>query len=265
MPSDVAANDPDRGGRVITLMPVGTGAAFGDAGDVQSSYLLRAGDRAVVLDLGSGAVSALAHHLPPEDLDAVVISHAHPDHCVDLFGLHVRMAWGPGQGRVIPVFGPEGLAGRLAAFSDSEPWPAQQGLRMEVLSPGSGEVDLGGGVRLLHREVPHLPPTHALRVEHGGSALCYSADCGPDDALVRLAHGCDVLLCECTFGPDPVPEGVPHLNGRHAGDIARRAGVGRLLLTHRQPGHDPDAALAQAREAFGGRVDWARPGREVRL
>ena len=248
MPPDAGANDPDRAGQVITLVPVGTGAAFGAAGDVQSCYLVWAGDRAIVMEL-----------------DAVVISHAHPDHCVDLFGLHVRMAWGPGQGRVIPVYGPDGLAWRLAAFSGSEPWQPQQGLRMEVLAAGAGEVDLGGGVTLRHREVPHLPPTHALRVEHGGSALCYSADCGPGDALVQLAHGCDVLVCECTFGADPVPEGVPHLNGRGAGDIARRAGGGRLLLTHLQPGHDPDVALAQARQAFGGPVEWARPGGEVRL
>lgn len=248
---------------MIRLVPVGTGAAFGDPGEVQSSYLVLAGPRRIVLDLGSGSLAALARHMPPEDLDAVVISHLHPDHCVDLFGLHVRMEWGPGRGRVIPVFGPPALGGRLAAFGAGEVWRPEQGLHLHPLEDGGGVLDLGDGVVLRHAEVPHLPPTHAVRVEHGGRALVYGADCGPDDALVDLATGADVLICECTFGADPVPEGVAHLDAHGAGALARRAGVGRLLLTHIQPDHDRDRALAVAGAAFGGPTAWARPGVEV--
>ncbi|MEQ9335657.1 MAG: MBL fold metallo-hydrolase, partial [Miltoncostaeaceae bacterium] len=225
--------------------------------------LVLAGPRRIVLDLGSGSLSALARHMAPEDLDAVVISHLHPDHCVDLFGLHVRMQWGPGRGRVIPVHGPPALAARLAAFADGERWRPEDGLDLRPHPGGGGTVDLGDGVLLRHREVPHLPPTHAVRVEAGGRALVYGADCAPDDALVELAAGADVLVCECTFGADPVPAEVPHLPAEAAGSIARRAGVGRLLLTHMQLGHDRGRALAVAAEAFGGPVAWAEDGVEV--
>lgn len=265
MAGDAQATQRPRIPHVIELIPVGTGAAFGAAGEAQSGYLVRAAGRAVLLDCGSGVLASLAHHMPPEDLDLVVISHLHPDHCVDLFGLHVRMAWGPGAGRVIPVAGPPALADRLAAFSDSEPWPEHQGLRFGALAAGGGTMDLGDGLLLRHAEVPHLPPTHAVRVDAGGSSLVYGADCAPNDALVDLAAGADVLICECTFGADPVPPGLPHLDATAAGRMAARAGVGRLMLTHCQPGHDRDAALDAAAAAFGGAVEWARPGAAVIL
>lgn len=265
MRGDADATDRDRIGRVIELIPVGTGAAFGAPGEIQSGYLVRAAGRSILLDCGAGVLSALAHRLPPEELDLVVISHLHPDHCVDLFGLHVRMAWGPGAGRTITVLGPPELPARLAAFTGSGPWPEEQGLRFEALAAGEGIRDLGDGLVLRHAEVPHLPPTHAIRVEAGGRALVYGADCAPNDALVALATGADLLILECTFGADPVPEGVPHLEAAEAGVMASRAGVGRLLLTHCQPGHDRDLALAVAAGAFGGPVEWARPGVAVTL
>jgi len=136
-------------------------------------------------------------------------------------------------------------------------------MRFEDLAPGEGRIDLGDDLVLRHREVPHLPPTHAVRLDYAGASVCLGADCGPNTALADLAAGCDVLVCECTFGDAPVPEGVPHLNGRAAGEIAARAGARRLVLVHGQPEFDREAAVAQAREAFGGPVSWARQGEEI--
>lgn len=248
---------------VIGLLPVGTAAAFGAVGEAQSGYLVEAGGVAVMIDMGSGALAALACHRPPEDIDLVVITHMHADHCVDLMGLRVHMRWGPGAGRAMPVLAPPELPARLGAFSGEAPWGAGEGLAFEAFPAGAGRREIAPGVVLSHAEVPHLPPTHAVRIDHDGASLCFGADCAPSDALVELAHGCDVLMLECAFGPDPVPAGVPHLNADAAGALARRAAAGRLLLTHCQGGHDRDAALARARDAFGGPVDWARPGERV--
>jgi ribonuclease BN (tRNA processing enzyme) len=98
-----------------------------------------------------------------------------------------------------------------------------------------------------------------MRVEHDGRSLVFSGDTGPTDALVTLAQGADLLLCEASFveGADNGP-GL-HLTGRQAGDHAQRAGVGRLLLTHIPPWRDPDRALAEATPAFDGPVELARP------
>ncbi|WP_217913345.1 MBL fold metallo-hydrolase [Miltoncostaea marina] len=234
---------------------MGVGAAYARHGEVQSCHLVRAGGAAVAVDLGSGTLNRLQAHVAPEDLAALVITHMHPDHCVDLLALRVYMAWGPGAGRTVRVIGPPGLRDRLAAFAGSEGW--EPGLRFEELAPEGGELELGGGLTVRHRPVPHLDPTHAVRVQHGGAAVCLGADCAPGDALPELAAGCDLLVLECTFGADPVPEGVPHLNASAAGALAARAGARRLLLTHCQPEHDRDAALAAARAAFGGPVGWA--------
>ena len=140
-------------------------------------------------------------------------------------------------------------------FGGSERW--DEVMRFEELTGDAGERDLGGGVTLRYRQVPHLPPTFALRVEAGGGAVCFGADCADNDELPALAAEADVLLCECSFGAAEVPDGVPHLNGVQAGGIAARAGAGRLLLTHCFPEQDRDAALADARRAFGGPVQWA--------
>src|SRR5581483_9901247 len=102
----------------------------------------------------------------------------------------------------------------------------------EALTGDTGETDLGGGLVLRHAVVPHLDPTFALRVDWAGSSIAYSADCLPGDALPALARGCDLLLCECSMGAGPVPEGVAHLDAPGAGALAARAGAGRLLLTH---------------------------------
>lgn len=244
----------------LTLVPIGVGTAYARPGEVQSCYLVRAGGAAVAVDLGAGTLNRLQDRIAPEELDALLITHMHPDHCADLLALRVYMAWGPGRGHRLRVIGPPGLRERLAAFSGSEGWEA---LGFEEWADAGGELEPAEGLALRHGQVPHLPPTHAVRLEHGGRSLCFGADCGDNEALPALAEGVDLLLAECSFGAEAVPEGVPHLNGAQAGGIAARAGAGRLLLTHCYPEHDRDAALAAAAAAFGGPAGWARQGEAV--
>lgn len=245
----------------LALVPVGVGAAYARPGEAQSCYLVRSGTTAVALDLGAGALNRLQEHVAPEDLAALVITHLHPDHCIDLLSLRVYLAFGSVRAPRLRVLGPPGLRERLAAFAGPEGW--DEAFAFEELTGQEGRRDLGAGLTLRYRQVPHLPPTFALRVEGGPAALCYGADCAPNDALPELAAGAGLLVCECSFGADEVPEGVPHLNAPQAGAIAARAGAGRLLLTHCYPEYDRDAALAVARAAFGGPVAWAAQGEEV--
>ncbi len=244
----------------LTLVPVGVGAAYARPGEAQSCYLVRAAGGVVCLDLGAGALNRLQEHLPPEELDAVVVTHLHPDHCADLLALRVYMAYGPGTGRRLRVLGPPELRARLGAFGGQDGW--EDAFRFETLAPGA-PVELAPGLQLTAVEVPHLPPTFALRLDSGGASVCYGADCTDNAELPALAAGCDLLLCECSFGADEVPRGVPHLNGAQAGALARRAGAGALLLTHCYPEHDRAAALGAARRGFGGQVAWARQDEAV--
>lgn len=243
----------------LSLVPVGVGTAYARQGEAQSAYLVRADGADILLDLGAGALNRLQAVCDPARLDLLVVSHAHPDHCADLFALRVLMAYGPGAGESIRVLLPEGLRERLIGFVGADGW---EWMRDEVLARGGGETTVGA-VRIVQREVPHVAPTHAVRIESGGRSLVYGADGIVSEALIDLATGCDLLLCECSFGAGPAPPGPAHLNAAGAGLIAARAGAGALLLTHCYPEHDRDAAVRAARAEFDGPVAFAEQGREV--
>lgn len=235
-------------GDALRVTTVGVGAAYGRPGEAQACYLVQGAGRAVCLDLGAGALNALAAHIRPEALDAVVISHLHPDHYIDLLALRVYMVWGPGAGTTLRIVGPPGLREVIARFGDDGIGTA---LVFEELSGEAPETVLDDRMRLRHRQVPHLDPTYATRIEADGRAICFGADCVANDALVELADGVDVLITECSFGTGPVPAGAMHLNADAAGAIAGRAGAGRLVLSHCFPEWDP-AAAATAATAAGG-------------
>ncbi|HTI34796.1 MAG TPA: MBL fold metallo-hydrolase [Miltoncostaea sp.] len=249
-------------GQRLSLLPIGVGNACPAPGAAQSGYLVRGGAAAVMVDMGSGVLTRLREVVAPETLTQVVVTHLHPDHCVDLMGLEVHMVWGPGAGSPpLPVLGPPGLRERLIAFSGASGF--DRAFTWATFAPEAGELALGDGLVMRHREVPHLPPTNAVRFERGGASICFGSDCAFGDALPELARGCDVLVCEATFGTGPPVAGVPHMTAAEAGRTAARAAAGRLLLTHLDPTMDAEATLAAARAEFGGPVGLALPGEAV--
>jgi ribonuclease BN (tRNA processing enzyme) len=244
----------------LTLTPVGVGFAYSRPGEAQSAYLVTRGRRAVCLDLGAGALNRLQELVAPEALDALVVTHTHPDHFADLLALRVYMRHGPGLGRRLRVIGPPGLRDLLVGVG-GDGW--DEAFAFELLDPDA-TVAIAPGMRLTCAPVPHGPPTFAVRIDgDGGGSVTYGADCMPNDALPRLAARTDILLAECSEGAGPRdPDGV-HLSAMEAAQMAVAAGAGRLLLTHCAPQHDRDAALAVARGIFPGPVDWARQGEAV--
>ncbi len=244
----------------LTVTPIGVGAAYARVGEAQSSYLVRGGDTAVCFDLGAGALNNLQRHMPPENLNAIVISHLHADHCVDLFALRVYLAFGLGGATHVRVIGPPGLAERFSAFAGGDDWG--EAFAIESLNPGGGELAVGD-MTVRYAPVPHSDLTFALRCDRFGASVTYGADCRMNDALVALARGSDVLIAEAGNGPGPSGPDSIHLSGADAGEIARRAEVARLVLTHCFPEHDRDATLAAAQAVFSGPVVWATEGAEV--
>jgi ribonuclease BN (tRNA processing enzyme) len=242
------------------VIPVGIGAAYGRVGEAQSCYLVRAAESAICLDLGAGALNLLQQYVRPEQLDLVVISHLHPDHFIDLLALRVYMVWGPGAGRRVRVAGPPGLRDRLAAFDEEG---LDEAFSFEELTGEHAVTELDDGPTIRHRQVPHLLPTYATRIDATGRGMCFGADCAPNDALAGLARGVDVLVTECSFGAGEIPVGAAHLNARAAGAIARAAGAGRLVLTHCFPEWALAGAVSAAQAVAGIPVTAARQGQSV--
>lgn len=237
-----------------------------------SGYLVEAGDTRLVLDLGNGTAGALQRHLDPWRLDALVLSHLHPDHSADTSALVVHRRFHPfppydPTRRRLAVYGPAEAADRLgAAYAPSAAERAGTDLGdvcdFHVLTDGGTAVI--GEVALRSAAVDHPCEAYAVRVEQGGRSLVYSGDTGPCDGLVEVARGADVLLCEASWPHvtqwwDEPPRGM-HLSGRQAGEHATAAGVGRLLLTHVPVWFDGDVMLAEAREAFDGPVELVAAG-----
>ena len=233
-----------------------------------SGYLLTAGDVRLLLDLGNGSFGALQRHLDPWLLDGVVLSHLHADHCADMTNLVVHRRYHPAPPLAVdplPVFGPADTATRLALAYAASPEERESTDLSDVLAfRKAADGGAVGDVTVRTALVAHPVEAYALRVEHEGASLVYSGDTGPCAALVELAQGADVLLCEASWphvvpGRWTEPPGDLHMSGRQAGEHAAAAGVGRLLLTHIPAWCDPAALLAEARAAFAGPVEVVAP------
>ncbi|MGB9376288.1 MAG: MBL fold metallo-hydrolase [Mycobacteriales bacterium] len=236
----------------MRLTIVGCAGSFPNASSPCSSYLVESDGYRLLLDMGNGSLGALQRHIGLQDIDAFFISHLHGDHCLDACVYAVARRYAPdGRFEPLPMFGPPGTVSRLAAAADVNglEGPLDDVYAEQVLRPGTFEA---GPFRLAVDRVNHPVETYAVRVSHGGRSLTYSADTGVSDALVDLARGTDVLLCEATFDSDqPNPPNL-HLTGADAGRHAARAGAGRLLLTHLTAWSDAQRTLAEARSSYDG-------------
>lgn len=243
----------------MRLTAVGCSGSFPGPGSVCSCYLVEAEGFRLVLDLGNGALGELQRHIGPYDVDAVLVSHLHGDHCLDLCSYYVARKYHPdGPLPRVPVYGPQDTSEHLARASGlTSAQGMQEVFDFRVLAPGP--LELGPFTVTLDR-VNHPIETFGIRVQHGTSALVYSADTGESDALARLARDADALLCEASFHEGRDSASGLHLNGRQAGEHAARAGVERLLLTHLPPWNQPERSLAEATAAFDGSISLARTG-----
>jgi ribonuclease BN (tRNA processing enzyme) len=243
----------------MDLTIVGCSGSFPGPSSPASSYLATAEGFRLLIDLGNGALGALQRYASPGDIDAVLISHLHADHCLDMCSYQVLRTFHPdGPLPPIPVYAPAGAAARLdrAAGGDSG-HPVSDAFSFATLSPGKIEI---GPFSVTTDHMNHPVETFGVRLEHDGRAIAYSADTGPAGRLVDLAAGADVLLCEASFtdAPDLPPD--LHLTARQAGEHATRAGAGALVLTHLVPWNDTDVTRAEAAASFTGPLSLAVSG-----
>jgi len=240
----------------VELIVIGAGPAYTDRrGAAAASYLVLAGDAAILLDLGQGAFPNLASTIEPSGLAAVVVSHLHPDHFIDLVPLRHYLRYEFDPPRRVRVLGPAGLGDRLDALH-GHPGFAAMALDVEALAQGVVRL---GPFEVEARLVTHHGESYAVRVSvadasgaPAGPGLVYSGDCGRADDLVPLIHPGDTLLCEASFGAGTVPLGAEHLTAADAAQAATAGRAARLLLTHILSGRSRTDILAAAEAAFDG-------------
>jgi ribonuclease BN (tRNA processing enzyme) len=239
---------------------IGCSGSFPGPHSPASCYLIEAEGFKVLLDLGNGALGALQSVDDMFDIDAVVLSHLHADHCIDMCGYWVARKFCPGGPKpVLPVHGPADTAMRLAQAYDMDPDPGMSDV-FDFRDLCRGPYDIGP-FRVTTALMNHPIEAYGFRFEHNGSVLAYSGDTGQSDALVELARDADLFLCEASFLDSPNLPTEMHLTGKEAGEHAARAGAAHLVLTHLIPWNDPALTLAEAkRSGYEGAIDVAVPG-----
>ena len=214
-----------------------------------SGYLLRDGDTSIWMDCGHGSFTNLQRQIDPAELSAVVITHEHPDHCVDIYGLHVLLRYA--LERVgVPVYAPGGAderLGTLAHWGDTFAWHAiDDGARATV-----------GSIGLAFSRTDHPPPTFAVEATGADRRrLVYSSDTGPNWSVDAFAPGAELVLSEASYEHADRRSPI-HLSGRQAGAAARAARAQRLVLTHLWPRVDPAVVGAEGSDAFGDDITLA--------
>jgi len=254
---------------------LGKSPSWQDAGGACSGYLVEDGETTVLLDCGNGVFSKLRRYRDYTSVDAVVISHLHADHFLDLVPYSYALTYAPRQ-QPVPVarwpgtdeparprlIAPEG-AGRtfrrvVGAWGNDD--LIENAFALEEYDPDSS-VEVGS-LRARFVEVPHFAPTFAIDFSssNGGGRFTYGADCRPGSELIEIARDTDLLLVEATL-PRPERTGDRgHMTPSEAGEHARAAGARRVVLTHISDELDELWARGQGAETFGGPVDVAREG-----
>lgn len=237
------------------LTVLGTCGAWPEAGRGASGLLLEYDGFRLVLDLGYATFPRLSEHCAGGQVDAVVITHEHPDHCADLSALCRARYFAQERGARLPLYCTPGVIGRVQAMEPTEDL-------LDVFDvhalPSSHQV---GPFRLDAVLLPHHVPHAGVRLTAPGLTLAYSGDAGADPALARLAAGADLFIAGATLQGPSADGGDPHLlSAEQAGEWAARSGAERLLLTHFWPGSDRTRSTADARSRFSGEVIAAEEG-----
>ena len=236
-----------------------------------SGYALSHGDTTVLVDCGPGVIRALESHCDPSSLAAVVITHEHADHSIDLVGLAFRLRYPTAHAIKIPLYLPEDMIHMVDRLDDLLGAPTIGQLSRPIRDSfdvrpldlrSRTRVDITPELSLTPFSARHAVASAALRFETSQAAVAFSSDTGPTQSLVEAAEHADYFVCEATYGATQ-----PHTNDLHghltagqAGDIARQAEVGTLLLSHLSRPTDAEASVEAAATHYTGSIRVASRG-----
>ena len=246
----------------MRLRVLGGCGAWPAAGQACSGYLVESDGFRLLIDPGYATLPRLLEYVGAELIDAVLISHGHPDHCADLHPLLRARALRDSPPPPLAIHTLPKAVDRVLALD--RPGMLDEAYAVHEFNAGDG-FELGP----FHVEtwaLPHWVANAGIRLSSGQQTLAYTGDTGPSRDLAALARSADLYLAEATF-PEQVPaDSAPYLSSAiQAAQVAADASVGHLMLTHLWPGTDPDVATRAARRVYTGKTTVARPGLVVDL
>lgn len=244
----------------LSVTVLGSSGTYAGPDNACSGFLVRSATTTVMLDAGPGTFSNLHRHVDPSSIDAIVISHSHPDHWLDLPVLRNALKY---VLRVsgVPVYSTAetlGMADRICSDGIGTT------LVPHVVTDGS-EITIGDLAFRCSR-TDHPVETLGMRVDHGGRSLGYSADTGPGWSFAELGGGpLDLALSEATYVEGSDDATPVHMSARQSGELARVAKVQRLVVTHVLPTGSVADAVAEASDAYGAPVEPAEVHRTFQV
>jgi ribonuclease BN (tRNA processing enzyme) len=246
----------------MRMTVLGGCGAWPAAGRACGGFLLEDEGFRLLVDPGYATLPRLLRHLGAADVDAVLVSHGHPDHCADLNPLLRARGLNPDPPPKLPVHALPGALDRVLALD--RPGMLDDTLVLRPFRSG-GRFEIGP-FTVDTWALPHFVPNAGLRLTSGGRVLAYTGDTGPCREIVDLARDADLFLAEATY-PDQVPAADARYlsSARQAGEHATAAGAAHLMLTHLWPGTLPSQAKRAARETYEGEIDVAREDDTVHL
>lgn len=247
---------------LVRLTVLGACGAWPEAGQACSGYLVEHDGFRLLIDAGYAIVPRLLERVAASQLDAVFISHGHPDHCADLNPLLRARALGDDPAPPLPVYALPGALDAVLALD--RPGMLAGAFTLHEFTAGSrlGIGPFDAWTCLL----PHWVPNAGLRLAAAGAVLAYTGDSGPDPGITGLARGADLLLAEATYAGSVPPDAQAFLSSAsQAGTHAAQAGAAHLALTHLWPGTSHQAARTAAAAQYHGQISVAAPGLSLDL
>jgi len=255
----------------MRLTVLGRSPARPNPGEACAGYLIEGGGSRLLFDIGPGVVAQLLRRHHPDELDAVIISHMHADHMLDLVTLRYVYPWRRlSADERLRVVLPPGSADQLLDLAKGVGGAKHFEDAFQLSEHDSTTPFQFGSLTVTPRETQHYIPCWGFRVEADGRRLAYTADTAPCSGLTDLADDADLLLSEATLrsldedAQPPEPRG--HLTPAEAGAVARDGGARRLVLTHLSVnGDDATWARTDAATTFGSEVEIAEPSKTYEI
>ncbi|MDQ0214775.1 ribonuclease BN (tRNA processing enzyme) [Oikeobacillus pervagus] len=243
----------------MKLTIVGHWGGFPKVNEASSGYIIEENGYHLLVDCGSGVLSLLQNFLSPEEIDAVILSHHHPDHMTDIGVLQHALLIGKHLGKSVSTL-------PIYAHSENHLFPT---LTYKDLTTGMvfnpNECLQIGPFSILFLKTIHSVSCYAMRIEANGKSIVYTADSAYQDAFVSFSRNCDILLCESNFydGMDATKAG--HMTSTDAGKLASLAAVNTLILTHLPHFGDLNELKKEAEQRYSGKVLLAEKGLTIEI